>query len=269
MSNNPLGKPANIPDKYAPQVLFGIPRQESRQPFIGSGALPFRGADIWNAWELTWLDRSGKPEVGIATILVPADSTNIIESKSLKLYLNSFANAQFESAAALARVISADLAAIVSAAVSVSVSPVSDPAADSFAVMPGLCIDALQADFTAQDVDPRLLTCDAGQADEELHSHLLRSLCPVTGQPDQGSILIRYAGAAIRHESLLQYLVSFRQHNDFHEACVERIFVDLMSRCQPQQLSVYARYNRRGGIDINPFRSNYADAIENLRLWRQ
>lgn len=269
MSKIPLGRPTGIPEKYAPEVLFGISREVARRTFISQPELPFRGEDIWNAWELTWLDITGKPSVGTATIRVPADSANIVESKSLKLYLNSFANSPYASSELLAEVIAGDLGCVTESPVSVIVSPASRSVFEPIGVLPGLCIDNLQPRFVARDVETDLLNCGPGVVAEELHSHLLRSLCPVTRQPDTGSILIRYEGRKIDHESLLQYLVSYRQHCDFHEACVERIFVDLKSRCQPLRLSVYARYNRRGGIDINPFRSDFEQTAENLRLWRQ
>jgi 7-cyano-7-deazaguanine reductase len=269
MKQNPLGKTSEIPQKYAPDILFGIPRSSARQSYLSGAELPFRGIDIWNAWEMTWLDQRGKPVVGTAEIVVSALSENIIESKSLKLYLNAFANERFASASALAEVIAADLGKIVRSDASTTVFESTSPEHAEIRAFPGTCIDRMWPDFSAGNVDAGLLCCETESVSEELHSHLLRSLCPVTGQPDAGSILVRYSGRRIRHESLLQYLVSYRNHSDFHEACVEQIFVDLKSRCDPDQLSVYARYNRRGGIDINPFRSDIEEGAENLRLWRQ
>lgn len=269
MSKIPLGKPSGYPQKYNPEVLFGVPRTDARAD-LGIGLdLPFGGEDIWNAWELTWLDISGKPIVATATIRVPAESDKIIESKSLKLYLNSFAMVRYESRDSVVQLITSDLVDVTRAPVSVMISTAGHSTTDRIAVLPGTCIDDHQADFSASVVDSDLLKCGGKTVTEELHSHLLRSNCPVTNQPDSGSVLIRYQGPQIDRASLLQYLVSFRQHNDFHEACVERIFVDLKAHCQPQRLTVYARYNRRGGIDINPFRSDFEERAENLRLWRQ
>ncbi len=269
MSKIPLGKSSGYRQEYSTEVLFGVARLDARAD-LGIGLdLPFGGEDIWNAWELTWLDMSGKPIVATARIRVPAESDNIIESKSLKLYLNSFSMSRYETSDAVVDLITNDLGKIAGGTVSVTVTTAAQCATDSIAVLPGTCIDDLQADFSADVVDPGLLQSAGKAVAEELHSHLLRSNCPVTNQPDSGSILIRYEGPQIDRASLLQYLVSFRQHNDFHEACVERIFVDLKTRCQPESLTVYARYNRRGGIDINPFRSDFGERAEDLRLWRQ
>lgn len=269
MMQNPLGKSSEIPQKYAPEILFGISRSSGRQTYLPGAELPFHGIDIWNAWEMTWLDQRDKPVVGTAKLVVSALSENIIESKSLKLYLNAFANERFDSASALADVIAADLGKVARSDVSTTVYESTSPEHAEIDSFPGTCIDRMCPDFSTANVDADLLCHEAETVSEELYSHLLRSLCPVTGQPDIGSILIRYSGRRIRPESLLQYLVSYRNHSDFHEACVEKIFVDLKSRCEPDQLSVYARYNRRGGIDINPFRSDFEDSAENLRLWRQ
>lgn len=269
MGKNLLGEPANYPQDYSPDVLFGIARQESRVASGIDGQLPFHGVDFWTAWELTWLDLNGRPVVATATIRVPAESTSMVESKSLKLYLNSFAMSSYASPGSVQDCIAADLAVVVGAEVTVSVTPASTSDRGTIDVLPGLCIDNAQSDFSATGVDSGLLSCTDDTVSEALHSHLLRSNCPVTNQPDMASILIRYTGPQIAHASLLQYLVSFRQHNDFHEACVERIFTDLKRECRPERLSVYACYTRRGGIDINPFRSDFEDLADNLRLWRQ
>ena len=267
---NPLGAATGYPEEYSPGLLYAIARIDARSALGLGDDLPFQGADIWNAWELTWLDDEGKPQVATAQIQVPADSVNIVESKSLKLYLGSFAMSHFGSAVDVAAAITNDLAACCGADVYVDML---DPSsADSAAVsrLPGYCLDALPVTCDAYEVDPGLLQADeATLVAEDLHTNLLRSLCPVTSQPDIGSALVSYRGPKIDREGLLRYIVSFRQHQDFHEACVERMFMDIHNQCGADQLSVYARYQRRGGIDINPFRSNVEATAPNIRLWRQ
>ena len=265
----PLGKESEYPNKYAPDLLCPIPRLNSRES-LGDGGLPFHGTDIWNAWDLTWLGPDCRPVVATAEFRVPAESPNLIESKSLKLYLNSFSMSQFDSPATIASTLTTDLSACAGAPVGVEVSEIEETEARNVFRLPGLCIDSLPVRCDRWEVDPSLLECDPDEIVEEfLHSHLLRSLCPVTAQPDIGSLAIHYRGPRIDPASLLKYVVSFREHNDFHEACVETMFVDLMDRCGCEDLSVFARYQRRGGIDINPFRSNFEDQPRNPRLWRQ
>jgi 7-cyano-7-deazaguanine reductase len=265
---SPLGQKTNDEHAYSPDLIHPIPRQDNRRT-LGLGAdLPFKGEDIWNAYELTWLDARGKPQVAAGEFRVPIDSPNIIESKSMKLYLNSLAMTRYEAASDVRETIDADLSRAAGATVKVLLKQIARTSAIS--EFPGSCIDGLDVECDATDVDPGLLRCaDDGVVSEALHSHLLRSLCPVTGQPDSGSILIRYKGNQVDPASLLRYLVSYRNHNDFHESCVERIFLDIKRQCEPEALSVYARYNRRGGIDINPFRSDFETTIENTRLVRQ
>ena len=261
----PLGRETDYPQNYAPDVLFPIARDESRGPLGICAPLPFAGTDIWNAWELTWLTSGGVPRVATAEIRVPAQSPNLVESKSLKLYLGSFAMSEFADGAAVCAAIERDLSAVTEAAVEVALD------ADVAVVEPGgRCIDATATACLATDVDASLLAADDGDVvDESLHTHLLRSLCPVTNQPDLGSLIVNYSGPRIDPAALLRYVVSFRLHQDFHEACVERMFSDILERCRPTQLSVYARYQRRGGIDINPFRSTRDERPANMRLWRQ
>jgi 7-cyano-7-deazaguanine reductase len=263
----PLGQATSYPDHYSPDLLYAIARIESREALGLGEELPFHGSDIWNAWELTWLNLDGVPQVAVADIRVPATSPNIVESKSLKLYLGSFAMTRYSGTDAVSAVIRQDLTDCIGAEVSVALSGVDGDHA--IHQLPGNCIDASPARCEAYDIDPGLLSTREETAEESLHSHLLRSLCPVTDQPDIGSVLIAYAGRRIDPAGLLQYIVSYRQHNDFHEACVERMFVDILEKCQPQKLTVYAAFQRRGGIDINPFRSNFEDDPPNLRLWRQ
>lgn len=270
MSRNPLGRETDYPQQYAPEVLHGIDRKTGRRELFGEDDPPFHGEDIWNAWELAWLDTSGRPRVATAEIRVPADSDRLVESKSLKLYLGSLAMSRYASAQDLAALITADLSDVTGATVHVSLGNEPDSERLQIRPLPGDCIDDANGEFEYEQVDASLLQIGADNAhDEELHSHLMRSNCPVTGQPDIGSILIRYRGPPIERSSLLQYLVSFRLHNDFHEACVERIFSDIRDRCLTERLTVYARYNRRGGLDINPFRSDFESRADNLRLWRQ
>jgi 7-cyano-7-deazaguanine reductase len=270
MSKMPLGKNTDYPQEYAPDVLCAVARSAAREA-LGLGAeLPFQGMDIWNAWELSWLAESGKPIVATAVITVPADSPNIVESKSLKLYLNSFAMSRYAAKGEIAGIIARDLTDLTESEVVVDVKPATEVSSYHIVDFPGDCFDHLDVQIEHGGVDANLLKTDGDTSIEEaLHSHLLRSNCPVTNQPDMGSVLIRYSGPKIIRESLLRYIVSYRQHNDFHEACVERMFVDIKKRCNPEKLTIYARYNRRGGLDINPFRSDFETTVENLRLWRQ
>ena len=265
----PLGEDSEYPNKYAPDLLCPIPRLDSRE-CLGIGELPFHGSDIWNAWDLTWLGPDNRPVVATAEFRVPAESPNLIESKSLKLYVNSFSMSQYDSPAIIASTLTTDLSACAGAPVDVEVNEIGETEARNVFRLPGLCIDSLPVRCETWEVDPGLLACDPDEIVEEfLYSHLLRSLCPVTAQPDIGSLAVHYRGPRIDSSSLLKYIVSFREHNDFHEACVERMFVDLMDRCRCEDLSVFARYQRRGGIDINPFRSNFENQSRNPRLWRQ
>lgn len=264
---SPLGKASVYNNQYDPELLFAISRAESRQALDLNNNFPFSGTDIWNAWELTWLSESGVPQITTAEFRVPFDSHCLIESKSLKLYLNSFSMSRFDSADKVRDVIARDLGARAGAAVTVRLFP------SEQALPPGTpagqCIDNSATNCDVFEVDASLLSASGAIVSEQLHSHLLRSLCPVTNQPDIGSVLITYTGPHIDHASLLRYIVSYRKHNDFHEACVERMFMDILRRCRPTELSVYARYQRRGGIDINPFRSTTAMVPENTRLLRQ
>ncbi|MDX1403129.1 MAG: NADPH-dependent 7-cyano-7-deazaguanine reductase QueF [Woeseiaceae bacterium] len=269
MQDTPLGKSTRYPLEYDPGVLCAVSRNPAREALGLGTQLPFMGMDIWNAWELTWLAKTGKPIVATAVITVPAESPNIVESKSLKLYLNSFAMTRYAAKSELEGIIARDLSDIIESKVTVDIKPETDPKMYRIVDLPGRSIDDLDINIEASGVDASLLKTTEGETEETLHSHLLRSNCPVTNQPDMGSVMVRYKGTNIDRESLLKYIVSYRQHNDFHEACVERIFVDIKTRCATEKLTVYARFNRRGGIDINPFRSDFETSAENLRLWRQ
>lgn len=268
---SPLGKDVSYADRYNPSLLFPIPRADKRAEIGVAEELPFHGVDIWNAYELSWLDLRGKPVIALAEFRVPAASPNIIESKSFKLYLNSFSQERVADADTLTTTLMHDLSAAAGAVVSVQLSDAraaSLPAVD----LDGHLLDEQTIDidhYGPPDADFLAADIDAVPVQETLVSHLLRSNCPVTGQPDWGSVQIAYRGAPIDRAGLLRYLVSFRTHNEFHEQCVERIFVDLLRRCSPLQLSVYGRYTRRGGLDINPFRSSMPLTPGNPRTVRQ
>ena len=252
----PLGRHVDYPSHYDPALLFPIARGLGRGEIGLRGAhLPFIGVDRWHAYELGWLDARGKPCVATATLQVPADSPNLVESKSLKLYLNSFNAARFDSPGAVSGRIAADLTRVAGAPVAVrfGLPPIDDDAATA----PAESLDALDVAIDHYG-PPRadFLVTDAGATvDETLASGLLKSNCPVTGQPDWARVVIGYRGPRIDRIGLLRYLVSFRDHAEFHEQCVERIFTDLLQRARPESLSVEARYTRRGGLDINPWRA--------------
>jgi 7-cyano-7-deazaguanine reductase len=265
----PLGKPANYPDRYDARLLFSIERAAQREAFGIHSPLPFRGADLWTAYELSWLGASGKPELAIAKFRVPADSPAIVESKSLKLYLGSFAQEPIARHEELAQTITRDLRRACNASVEVELVPLTAFAALPVAELPGESLDTLEVAIDAYEPDDTLLRVEALRAEESLRSALFRSRCPVTGQPDYGDILLRYRGPRIERASLLRYLASYRTHAAFHESCVERIFMDVRKRCGPERLTVYARFMRRGGIDINPFRSDFELPPSDVRTPRQ
>lgn len=234
--------------------------------------LPFAGTDVWNSYELAWLDSVGKPVAAIGEFLFPATSPNLIESKSLKLYLNSLSGTRYESPGAVASILGADLGRVAGAQTEVRITDLAFAERRRPSEFPGSCIDDADLVMPSYELAPGLLSgsTEAGApVTESLYSHLFKTNCPVTGQPDWASILVRYRGARIKQECLLAYLVSYRNHTEFHEQCVERAFVDIQHHCHPEALTVYARYTRRGGLDINPFRSNFEETPMNLRLLRQ
>jgi 7-cyano-7-deazaguanine reductase len=255
--DSPLGKPAQYRERYDPGLLFAIERAPQRAALGLGDVLPFSGADLWTAYELSWLDPRGKPEVAIARFSVPAGSPRIVESKSLKLYLNAFSQTPFDSAAAVERTIAADLGRAFGAGVAVEVIGPRTFAGLRIDELAGESIDDVAIEVHDYSPRPDFLAASGPAVEEVLVSQLFKSNCPVTGQPDWGSVQVRYRGPRIDRAGLLRYLVSFRQHAAFHEHCVERIFVDVQERCRPEQLTVYARFTRRGGIDINPFRSDW------------
>jgi len=262
-----LGRTVEYPDQYDPGLLFAIPRASGRAALaVDAGALPFIGADRWHAYELSWLDARGKPCVATARFEVAATTPQLVESKSIKLYLNAFNGTRFDSAAAVRERIAHDLSQRAGGAVTVEFG------------LPGFADDAATdvdgLDVAIDDYGPpnteHLRAGDGDEAVETLSSHLLKSNCPVTGQPDWASVRIAYRGPRLDRAALLRYLVSFRDHCEFHEQCVERIFTDVLRQCKPNKLAVYARYTRRGGLDINPWRANFSTGKPpNLRAARQ
>lgn len=274
-----LGKTSAYADQYDPSLLFPLPRQPKRDEIGIQDKLPFFGADLWTAFELSWLDQRGKPQVALAHFTIPCETPNIIESKSFKLYLNSFNNTRFDSLEAVQERLREDINEALwrGAPARLSSASVRVMAPEHFETqrvqeLEGLSLDRLDVECTDYSPRPDLLKADHDNppVTETLVSHLLKSNCLVTGQPDWGSVQISYTGAAIDQEGLLRYIVSFRNHNEFHEQCVERIFMDIMRQCRPLKLSVYARYTRRGGLDINPLRTSAPMAIpQNVRTARQ
>jgi 7-cyano-7-deazaguanine reductase len=273
-----LGKPTFYADQYDASLLFPIARAPQRADLGLGASLPFLGADLWTAFELSWLNTRGKPQVALAHITVPCESVNIIESKSFKLYLGSFNNTRFADAADVVARLRADLTeaawrgAVVQSSVGVKLVAAELFDREPIEELDGLSLDRLDLDCDRFTPAPELLCAATHEApvSEVLTSNLLRSNCPVTGQPDWGSVQISYFGPQIDQAGLLRYIISFRNHQGFHEHCVERMFMDIQARCQPHKLSVYARYTRRGGLDINPFRSSFPQALPpNRRNARQ
>jgi 7-cyano-7-deazaguanine reductase len=259
LAHSPLGHDVAYPDHYDATLLFPIDRATNRGALGIAGALPFKGQDIWNAYELSWLNERGKPQVALGRFTVPADSPRIVESKSFKLYLNSLNQTRLPDAAAYIERVVGDVSTAVGAPVGLELTLSHRFGEARIGVLPGETLDDLDIDIDSDrhTPDSALLRCVPGAAivEETLTSELLKSNCPVTGQPDWAGVQIRYRGPKIDRPALLSYIVSFRQHAEFHEHCVERIFMDLMAACGPAELCVYARYTRRGGLDINPWRA--------------
>lgn len=267
-----LGQPTQYPTQYDASLLQAVPRQLNRTPIgLNEGAsLPFQGDDIWHGYELSWLNTLGVPQVAVAEFRVPATSTNLVESKSFKLYLNSFNDSRWDTWLAVQQQLTEDLSACAGGHVSVCLDTVQQAQQAPFSDLPGHCIDDQDIRIDSYEYNPELLQLRNNQVvDETVHSHLLKSNCLITNQPDWGSVLIRYHGSAIDHAALLRYIISFRHHNEFHEQCVERLYMDIKTRLKPEQLTVYARYTRRGGLDINPFRSDFEQTPQSVRLSRQ
>lgn len=267
-----LGQKTPYLEHYAPSLLQAVPRSLNRDDLNITAPLPFTGFDIWTLYELSWLNQKGLPQVAIGEVRLPASSPNLIESKSFKLYLNSFNQTRFESWQQVADTLASDLSACAGEDVDVTVLPLQEFTLSPIVDFGGENIDEQDIEINHYDLDSSELknAAEGPIVSETLNSNLLKSNCLITNQPDWGSVRIAYKGKRINREKLLRYIVSFRRHNEFHEQCVERIFTDLMAYCQPEYLTVYARYTRRGGLDINPYRTNMGKTpSENNRLARQ
>ena len=264
-----LGKVSEYIENYSPELLQAVPRSLNRNELDLGATLPFSGTDRWNGYELSWLNNKGKPQIAMLRCEVPASSENLIESKSFKLYLNSFNQTKFASQQAVNRAISRDLSMCAGEPVDARLFRPDEFEDIKLLSWDAICVDDLDIEIDNYQLNPGYLKTAQELVSETLCSHLLKSNCLITNQPDWASVLIRYEGKAIEREGLLRYLISFRQHNEFHEQCVERIFSDIMQFCHPQKLTVYARYTRRGGLDINPFRSNFESIYSEQRLARQ
>lgn len=269
LANSPLGKTSEYEDTYAPHLLFPIPRAGNRAALNIHDTLPFKGMDLWNAYEISFLNTKGKPIVAVGEILVPCTSKYLFESKSLKLYLNSFHQSVFDSIETVKETIQADLTHAIGEAVIVKLMPLSACPILTMRHLEGESLDDQDIDCDTYALAPHFLSTGTTEVAEILQSDLLKSNCLVTGQPDWASVQIAYTGKKIDREGLLKYIVSFRTHNGFAEHCAEQIFRDLMQQCAPKKLTVYIRTTRRGGIDINPYRSTETNILENSRLWRQ
>lgn len=262
LQQSSLGRRTAFVDSYSPSLLFALPRQREI-PITWSG-----GFDRWHAYEMSWLNEQGLPRVATLTIIVPASSTQMVESKSLKLYLGSFSGTRFSSQQAVYECLQADLGELLGVVPEIVIQNAQQPI--RWGSVSGVCLDSLDISCDTYQPHPDFLNCnEEEQRAESLYSHLLKTNCPVTGQPDWAMVRIVYEGAAMSHAGLLRYLVSYRNHCGFHEACCEQIFSDLMERCHPRMLSVECCYTRRGGIDINPLRTTLHDASSQLRAWRQ
>ena len=267
-----LGQKTEYASQYDRTLLQPVPRALNRDGLGITQNQPFTiGADIWTAYEISWLNEKGLPQVAIADIYLDYQSQNLIESKSFKLYLNSFNQSKFTDFNAVQQIMQQDLSECAQGDVKVRLNPVSVYDSQKIDHLQGDCIDEQDIEITSYEFNANWLKdCVSDEiVEEKLVSHLLKSNCLITNQPDWGTLHIHYVGKKIDHEKLLRYVVSFRQHNEFHEQCVERIFCDLMHYAKPEKLTIYARYTRRGGLDINPFRSNFENLPENLRLARQ
>ncbi|MBY8029000.1 NADPH-dependent 7-cyano-7-deazaguanine reductase QueF [Vibrio fluvialis] len=267
-----LGKKTEYANQYDPSLLQPVPRSLNRNDLNLGNELPFLGCDIWTLYELSWLNDKGLPQVAIGEVAIPATSANLIESKSFKLYLNSFNQTRFADWAEVQACLQKDLSACAGEIVQVEVKSLAAYTAQPIVTMQGECIDDQDIEISSYDFDDTLLAEASSDeiVEETLHSHLLKSNCLITNQPDWGSVEIAYRGPKIDREALLRYIVSFREHNEFHEQCVERIFTDISRYCHPEHLTVLARYTRRGGLDINPFRSSHQAApANNQRMARQ
>ncbi|ABE54798.1 GTP cyclohydrolase I [Shewanella denitrificans OS217] len=266
-----LGQATQYQAEYDPSLLQGVPRKLNRDAIELTTELPFHGTDIWTGYELSWLNGKGKPVVAILQVHLDIHSVNLIESKSFKLYLNSLNQTRFNNLDAVKDTLTTDLSQCAQGEVTVKIIEPKHFTIERISELPGNCIDDLDIEIFDYQFNPEYLldSTEEKNVAETLTSNLLKSNCLITSQPDWGSVMIRYQGPKIDREKLLRYLISFRQHNEFHEQCVERIFMDLKQYCHCAKLTVYARYTRRGGLDINPFRSDFEQAPDSHRLARQ
>jgi 7-cyano-7-deazaguanine reductase len=260
MSEILLGKDVKYKDFYDNSLLFPIKRSLNRNKIITQPELPFNGYDLWNCYELSWLNLKGKPEVRILHFVISANSEYLIESKSIKLYLNSFNNTKFTNEIEVLGLITKDLSSVSGSSVEVSMHTLDYYQKQPLSLFEGTLLDEIDVEIFDYEVNSDLLKIDFNSTDnvieETLYSNLLKSNCLVTNQPDWASVQIKYKGRKINHASLLKYLISYRNHNGFHEDCIDHIFIDILENCNPQELTIYAKYTRRGGVDINPFRTN-------------
>lgn len=260
-----LGQTTEYKDSYDASLLFPIPRKLNRDEInIDDNNPPFKGEDVWTGYELSWLNQKGKPVVAVAEFFFDCRSPYLIESKSFKLYLNSFNQTQFANFDDVKATLINDLSKASQSKVNVTLYTSNEFDCLLPSALPGHCIDDLDIAISEYNINPNLLKHveNAQHVEETLHSHLLKSNCLITSQPDWGSLIVRYQGKAICHESLLKYVISFRGHNEFHEQCVERIYADMMANLELTSLEVLARYTRRGGLDINPYRSTNHDKTQ-------
>lgn len=269
LEKSTLGKTTEYITKYNPTLLFPIARAPKRAEINVTSPLPFYGCDIWNAYELSWLNEKGKPQVAIGELIVPCDTPNIVESKSVKLYFNSLNNTRFPDLETVTSTIREDLSKSAGKGIDIRVrllNDVEDIRTESFS---GICIDDLDIATDDYQVNPNLLSTENEEAEEILFSNYFKAICLATGQPDWASIRIQYRGNKLNREGLLKYLISYRNHSEFHEQCIERVYMDILKHCQPNHLTIEARFTRRGGIDINPIRSTEKITPTNRRQIRQ
>jgi 7-cyano-7-deazaguanine reductase len=273
-SHLPLGKNTHFVEHYDPQLIATIDRNAARKRFniaVQQASLEkrlFWGVDLWNSYEMSWLNEKGVPQVGILTLSIPAESPLLLESKSAKLYLASFNQSKFETSSEVLSCIEKDISSALKVNIQAAFQSLSTRWPEQTFL--GTSIDDVEVSIDHYDYQPNFLQVSSSQVEKErLYSHVLRTLCPVTGQPDWASVFIEYSGAEIVKEGLLRYLVSLRCHSIFHEMAIERIFLDIMERCRPKHLSVYGAFTRRGGIDINPFRSTDSVLPSMVRVVRQ
>ncbi|MCP3943594.1 MAG: NADPH-dependent 7-cyano-7-deazaguanine reductase QueF [Desulfobacteraceae bacterium] len=266
-----LGKKVEYISEYDAKLLFPISRKGKRDEIgVDENQLPFGGVDIWNGYEVSWLNKKGKPKVAIVIFTIPCTTSNIIESKSFKLYLNSFNQTRFENKEQVQQILEKDLSKALEGSLKIQILLPGEFGKLAGGKFSGICLDDIDTQITDYGLNPDYLVSDKNHiANESLYTDLLKSNCLVTGQPDWGSLFVKYKGPKINHEGLLKYVISLRQHNEFHEQCVERIFTDIMEKCKCEKLTVYARYTRRGGLDINPFRSNFEKDVQNKKFARQ